>query len=546
MSAVTRAAKSCARCSFEQPRKGWPVDRFIGRVVDGKYRLERRLGAGGFALVFLARQVQGKIDLGQVVLKFLQRNMADNQSVRRRFINEARAARRVSSPHVVKVFDLGFDDEGLPFMVLEYIKGQSLEQLMKRKKQLRPPRVLRICLQIAGALEECHQAEIVHRDLKPDNLMLLSDHDQDFVKVLDFGIARVPSDDGVVTRTIMGTPRYMPPEQILQQQMDAGVDIFALGVILYECLAGSSPIESKTPMEYMLRNISVTPRPLRQACPQLPASLELLLGRMMAKNRADRPASMADVALRLRSIGRQQGWISGAGGLERETGEVDPCAETIPPPSEEREGIWVADVVEAEEKYKIQNMEHGTGDGERSGEEKYKIQNTEHGTGDGERLRGTEDGERGTRNGERGTEDGERGSRSAERGTGGSESDLHADSDVEGGRLARATTPQTSRAVWWAVLVLLAMIVVVGGWLHSRRDTRTSPGPSPVAPKPLEPGHQPQPNPAARVDMTAPDSAAPPDLSPAAPATKKTRPRPRRGHRKRRSRDEWGKEEGGL
>ncbi len=345
MCGVVEDLDACARCRFKRPSKGWPADRFVGRLVDDKYRLERRLGAGGFALVFLARQVQGDIDLGQVVLKYLQRSLADNASVRRRFINEARAARRVGSPHMVKVFDLGFDEEGLPYMVMEYIQGQGLDELMKRKGPLDGARALRIALQVAGALEECHQAEIIHRDLKPDNLMLLPGRDADFVKVLDFGIARVPTEGGPVTKTIMGTPRYMAPEQILQQGIDVGVDVFALGVILFECLAGRSPITCDNSMEYLTRNLTVAPTPLRELRAEMPVTLERLLTRMMAKERADRPASMADVEQRLRIIGQQEGWLPAAGGRARtDTEDVDPSAETIPPPSEDNEGLWVEDL----------------------------------------------------------------------------------------------------------------------------------------------------------------------------------------------------------
>ena len=309
---VDRAAQSCPQCDMEPSERGWPVDRFVGRLVDGKYRIERRLGAGGFALVFLAQQVRGNIELGPVVLKFLHQMLADNKSVRRRFVNEAKAARKVGSPHVVKVFDLGFDDDGMPFMAMEYLEGDSLDQVLQRRPSGLPPeRTLRIASQVAAAVEACHQEGIIHRDLKPDNLMLVGQQGEDFVKVLDFGIARVPTTDAEVTRTMMGTPRYMPPEQILQQEIDTGADIFALGVIIYECLTGRPPIKGRTAMEYLQSNLNVSPTPLRQVKPSMPAELELLLGRMMAKNRADRPPSMADVALRLRAIAETHGWIGG-------------------------------------------------------------------------------------------------------------------------------------------------------------------------------------------------------------------------------------------
>jgi len=293
------------------------VDPYIGRTINNKYRMESRLGAGGFAQVFLAEQVQDGIELGDVVLKFLHKNLATNQSIRRRFINEARAARRVRSPHVVKVFDLGFDDDGTPYMAMEYLEGEGLEKVLDREETLSPQRTFNLGLQVAGALDECHTIGIIHRDLKPDNLLLLPGRGEDFVKVLDFGIARVPAADGTLTHTLMGTPRYMPPEQIMLKEMDGGVDIFALGVILYECLAGTSPIQAKTPMEYLQLNLNTRPTPLREVRPDLPEDLERLLNLMMAKDRADRPTSMADVEQRLKKIGVAHGWLAGESSAAR-------------------------------------------------------------------------------------------------------------------------------------------------------------------------------------------------------------------------------------
>ena len=309
---VQQKQEQCPKCKRTRPDSGWPVDRFIGKVVDNKYHVDSKLGMGGFAEVYLARQIQGEIDLGNVVLKFLHQALASRDSMRRRFINEARAARKLGSPHVVKVFDLGFDDDGLPYQVMEYLAGEGLEKILVRDKSLPPERVFRIGMQIASALEECHSLGIIHRDLKPDNVILLGGHSQDFIKVIDFGIARVLGDDGTATNTMIGTPRYMAPEQILEHDLDGGVDIFALGVTLYEALAGRSPITSSTPMGYLQENLNTMPKPLREAVPDMPKELETLLGRMMAKNRQDRPGSMAEVEMRLKAIGVRQGWVMGS------------------------------------------------------------------------------------------------------------------------------------------------------------------------------------------------------------------------------------------
>ena len=328
MNALGENTDICPSCEKAAPGGGWPKDPYLGRTIGGKYRLESKLGAGGFALVFLARQVEGGIDLGDVVLKFLHRNLAQNESIRKRFINEARAARQVRSPHAVKMFDLGFDEDGTPYLVMEFLEGESLQDVLDRRGQLSPAQTFRIGLQVAGALDECHGKGIIHRDLKPDNLLLLPGRGEDFTKVLDFGIARVPDKDGSVTHTVMGTPRYMPPEQIMMEEMDGGVDIFALGVILYECLAGRAPIQAATPMAYMQLNLSMEPTPLRELRPDLPADLETLLNMMMSKDRGARPQSMADVERRLLSLGKAHGWVA------RTTGEL--AADQLP--AEEPQG----------------------------------------------------------------------------------------------------------------------------------------------------------------------------------------------------------------
>ena len=500
MNSVKERIGFCPSCSLKRPSRGWPADRFVGRLVDDKYRLERRLGAGGFALVFLARQVQGEIDLGQVVLKFLQQNLADNESVRRRFTNEARAARKVGSPHVVKVFDLGFDEEGLPYMVMEYIQGDSLDALMKRRKPMAIARALHIGLQVASALEECHQAEIIHRDLKPDNLMLLSGRDEDFVKVLDFGIARVPSEDGPVTKTIMGTPRYMPPEQIMQQGIDGGADIFALGVILYECLAGRSPIKCQNSMEYLHKNLTVSPTPLLEVCPDMPDQLGALLSRMMAKDRSDRPASMADVEQRLRAILEQGDWTSASASRPlRPTEDVDPNAETIAPPSSKNSGLLVDDL-------------------DLPPEEDPPAGETAH--------------------------------------TGRLEQEAGAAEDL--GQLERSETilapspPPHSRTTLLALLAALGVLLTAGVWFWGPWE-RPAQVPSPSGGQDVKteapPAKASKPPPPSVV--TPGDAGAPPaDSRPAMEAATKprapARPRPLPKKKKGRKKDEWGKEEGGL
>jgi serine/threonine protein kinase len=306
MAEVRLEEEACPHCRFPRPEPGWPPDEHLGRLINGEYRVEEKLGVGGFGVVLRARHIKEGHDLGDVVLKFLHTQMADSQSFRQRFLNEARAARRLTSPHIIKVFDFDFDERGHPYIVMEYLEGALLDQLITRGP-VEPGRATRIALQIASALQACHDVGVLHRDLTPRNIMLLAGQREDFVKVLDFGIAVLP--DTTLSLSTLGTPRYMPPEQIVQKELDRRADIFALGVILFQCFTGQPPILADLPGEYLHRNLSEAPRLLRALDPTLPARLERLLDAMMAKDREARPDSMAAIADELAEIGVEAGWI---------------------------------------------------------------------------------------------------------------------------------------------------------------------------------------------------------------------------------------------
>jgi len=310
--------EACAQCQLARPPGGWPEDPHVGRVVNNKYELIQLLGSGGFGTVVRGRHVHGEGDLGDVVLKFLHTEKALSKSIKKRFFNEARAARSLQSPHVVKVYDYDYDGT-TPFIVMEYLEGPRLEDLLERAP-LPPERVLNIALQITGTLQQCHEAGIIHRDLKPANIMLLSAPEPDFVKILDFGIAHLPG--GQQTRSSLGTPRYMPPEQYGQgegEELDGRVDIYALGVILHRCFTGELPDES----------FMGGKRP--------PAELSALLASMMDEDRDDRPGTMADVELRLRAVARAQGWLAGAAVDDDRTVDGPREARTVEPEEPEAE-----------------------------------------------------------------------------------------------------------------------------------------------------------------------------------------------------------------
>jgi serine/threonine-protein kinase len=332
---ITAEEPKCGVCGLERPPPGWPVDEQIGRVVHGKYRVDKRLSAGGFGTVFLAMQVHGGIEMGRVILKFLHREHAQDPSVTKRFLNEVKTARELINPHIVRVFDLGYDNDGTPFMVQEFIEGVGLEEILQQEKRLPPTRAIRLAMQVAEGMAEAHSKGIIHRDLKPENLRI--QEGTALVKILDFGIARISTTQGTATNSFVGTPRYMPPEQIKQQQLDSGVDIFALGVILFEMLAGEAPIPNEqSELEYIHLNLIQDPRRLTEVLSDCPVELSDLINSMMAKSRAERPADMEAVARALDDIATHFGWTDETTMRFRLTGPATGVRRTVAQPTRDR------------------------------------------------------------------------------------------------------------------------------------------------------------------------------------------------------------------
>ncbi len=296
------AARFCGHCGASRSEEGWPADPLVGRVLDGKYRIDERIAAGGFGAVFLATHVHGDRELGRVVIKFLHGELALDLSLVDRFILEAKAARELLSPHVVRIFDLGFTHEDVPFMVQEYVVGEGLDAMLAREGRLPPARVVRIGTQIAGAMLEAHEKGILHRDLKPANVKIQPTPQGDFAKILDFGVARIGPSRSDSTLGITGTPRYMPPEMLSGAAVDGRLDVFALGVILYELLAGEPPILAASEMEYLHRNVTDAPRDLWSLRRDLPEPLARIVMNMMTKDPAARP-TMAGVCGALAAFG---------------------------------------------------------------------------------------------------------------------------------------------------------------------------------------------------------------------------------------------------
>jgi len=264
-----------------------------GDVLAGKYRVERTLGVGGMGVVVAARHIQLE---DQVALKFLLPSALENAELVARFQREARAAVKIKGEHVAKVLDVGTMDSGAPYMVMEFLQGGDLEQLLERKGTCPVDESVDYIMQACEAMAEAHALGIIHRDLKPANLFLSQRADgTPIVKVLDFGISKAlkPGEDASVTKTtaVMGSPLYMSPEQLrASRNVDVRSDIWSLGVILYELLMGTPPFLAPTMPQLCAVILSEPPIPLN---PDLPEPLQQAIMKCLAKDPVDRYPSVA-------------------------------------------------------------------------------------------------------------------------------------------------------------------------------------------------------------------------------------------------------------
>jgi eukaryotic-like serine/threonine-protein kinase len=252
-------------------------------MVDGRYRVLSRLGSGGMADVFLAEDQQ----LGRkVALKLLHHRFAEDPDFVERFRREAQAAAGLQHPNVVSVYDRGtFDDTY--YIAMEYLPGRSLKQLIRQEAPLDPLRAIDITIQILKAARFAHRRGVIHRDLKPHNVIV---DDSGHAKVTDFGIARAGASDMTETGSIMGTAQYLSPEQAQGHAVNAGSDLYSIGVVLYEMLTGRVPFDADSAVTIALKHVSEAPTPPRQLNPNIPPELEQTVLWVLNKNASDRPA----------------------------------------------------------------------------------------------------------------------------------------------------------------------------------------------------------------------------------------------------------------
>ncbi len=296
--------------SHESAPIGAPV--LPGDVLGGKYIVERVLGAGGMGVVVAARHAQLK---QRVALKFLLPAACEAPGAKGRFLREGQAAARITSEHVARVTDTGVLDSGAPYLVMEYLEGQDLGALVSEGGPLAVGTAVDYVLQACEAIVEAHSLGIVHRDLKPSNLFLTRRSDgSPLVKVLDFGISKTEGGSSThltSTSTLMGSPRYMSPEQMVSaKDVDARTDIWALGIIAFELLSGE-PVWKADTVQGLCALIATAPPPrLRDLAPSVPEALEQIIERCLAKSREERIQSVADLALALSIVAPPQTRLS--------------------------------------------------------------------------------------------------------------------------------------------------------------------------------------------------------------------------------------------
>lgn len=286
-------------------------------MVGGRYTLRRALGEGGVGVVWEAQSAL----FGPVAVKILRAELAGDAEAVERFAAEARSAAAISHQHVVAIYDIGATLENVPFFVMELCDGETLESTVASRGAVGFEYACELGCQVLSALAAAHALGIVHRDLKPANVMVVHpEPDKPEAKVLDFGIAcQITSEAASAGGKVFGTPSYMAPEQIMGRGVDPRTDIYAVGAMLYELLTGRRPFQGRNDAEIMTHVLQRPPMPLRAYDRTLPAAMEGLIRRCLAKDPAQRPASAADLLSELVLFlpPQARGAFLQAGGRER-------------------------------------------------------------------------------------------------------------------------------------------------------------------------------------------------------------------------------------
>jgi eukaryotic-like serine/threonine-protein kinase len=297
----------------------------LGTSLNGRYRLEARIGAGGMSTVY--RALDGTLER-QVAIKLMNREVASDSDQLERFRREARAVAQLSHPHVVGVIDAG-EDDGRPYIVLEYVEGETLKDRIRRLGRLPITEAVAYAIEIARALGAAHSRHIVHRDVKPQNVLI----DQEgSAKVTDFGIARTLEEDGLTADgRVLGTTDYVSPEQALGQHVNGQSDLYSLGVVLYEMLTGEVPFKGENQVAVAMKHVREEMPDVQDKRPEVSAALAAVIDTATAKHQEDRYADDAELIADLEDVLAIEAARSGAA-----TGEVTSVLRTLPTRAQRR------------------------------------------------------------------------------------------------------------------------------------------------------------------------------------------------------------------
>jgi serine/threonine-protein kinase len=272
-----------------------PADPMIGRLVDGRYQVRSRIARGGMATVYLATDLRLE---RRVAIKIMHGHLADDNTFKTRFVQEARSAARLAHPNVVNVFDQGQDSD-MAYLVMEYLPGITLRELLKDYKKLTPEQTVDIMDAVLAGLAAAHKAGIVHRDLKPENVLLADDGR---IKLGDFGLARAASANTATGQALLGTIAYLSPELVTRGVADARSDIYAVGIMMYEMLTGEQPYVGEAPMQIAYQHANDTVPTPSSKNPAVPVELDELVLWATARDPEERPHDARDMLDRLREV----------------------------------------------------------------------------------------------------------------------------------------------------------------------------------------------------------------------------------------------------
>ena len=320
-----------------QSTAGEDADRLIGRTINDRYRVLETIGHGGMGRVYKA--LQSPLDR-LVALKVLGAGHDRDPNFYKRFFLEASVTARLTHPNTITLYDYGRTEDGIFFIAMEYLNGRTLSHVLQQEGALRQTRVVHIVQQICRSLREAHGLGIIHRDLKPANVMLLQQHDDDdFVKVLDFGLVKFfqgDNSDGDITNagTFMGSPHYIAPEQARNQAPDQRCDIYSLGVLAFHMLTGTVPFTAPNPVDIILKHLhDAPPRPSEQRPNRnIDGQLEEIVLRCLAKDRAERFQSMDELLVELKKVRQRLAPLASVTPASATPLSVTPLTTPPPPP----------------------------------------------------------------------------------------------------------------------------------------------------------------------------------------------------------------------